>query len=203
MINIGIAKKYKPLLSDKDAFYAEAEKLNITHKKLNLPDYYHLGNLNLDSNFAEIGESDKFFTTSHLPWNRNLTDYEKNAELHMLSYKKDSVQWNEVKEKLNLKCFTLVKNTQIPGEVAGVHMDISSGFTFKTIEKEYEDFTTSDLKRYIIFLNDWTLGQIFMFPNSNVIKWKKFDIISFPWYMYHATANASKINKEILLATGI
>ena len=38
MINIGIAKKYKPLLSDKDAFYAEAEKLNTIHKNLNLPD---------------------------------------------------------------------------------------------------------------------------------------------------------------------
>ena len=81
--------------------------------------------------------------------------------------------------------------------VSGVQMDLFDQ------DKEFVYFTTSDLKKYIIFLKDWVLGQIFMFPKSNITKWKKFDVISFPWYMYHATANTSHQNKELLLVTGV
>ena len=203
MIDISISKKYKTLLSDKDSFYSEVDRLNKVHEKYNLPDYYNLGNLTLDSDFSAVGKSDQFFTTKHLPWTRTLDDKEKDIELKMLSYEKGTDQWLEIKNKLNLKSFTLVKNTQLPNEVTSIHIDLSSGFTFDKVDKEFVDFTTSDLKKYIIFLKDWVLGQIFMFPKSNITKWKKFDVISFPWYMYHATANTSHQNKELLLVTGV
>ena len=91
------------------------------------------------------------------------------------------------------------RNIQQPGQVVGPHSDLNGDFC-KAYKK---DFDPDQLCKAMIFLDDWQLGQVITFGVSALIDWRKNDCVTFPWYMPHATANASTFHRPVLAYIGI
>ena len=205
------SKIFKNLVLEKEGVEKEATECQKIHNELKLADFSFYKNIPLTSDFTETAEEETdFYTGSGFYFDKKnmsvvhqMPQGRADSKLNHFVHSKNSPLTQEVKEKLNLKSCQVQRNRQLPGRVTYTHFDICSNFTLKTVEKEYENFTTTDLKKFIIFLDDWQFGQIFMFPNDNLIKWKKFDVYSFPWYVLHSTANCSDAYKDLLIVTGV
>jgi len=92
-----------------------------------------------------------------------------------------------------------VRNIQAPGQVVGPHTDLNGDFS-KAYKK---DFDPDQLCKAMIFLDDWELGQVITFGKSALVDWKRNDCITFPWFIPHATANASTFHRPVLAYIGI
>ena len=116
---------------------------------------------------------------------------------------------------LNLTEDTQIRfNAQPPSQMIGNHTDGYKSFfdsvlgaditpdSYKNVrwERKYE---IDEIKRYIIFLDDWTEGQVFMTGKDAIVDWKAGDVFSFEWYIPHSTANASTKTRNLLVVTGI
>ena len=88
---------------------------------------------------------------------------------------------------------------QKPGQMVAPHVDKHTSFTARCPF----DFKSENISRYIVFLSDWHIGQTWMLGKSSLTNWKKFDVIKFPWYMPHATANVSTQDRELLTICAI
>ena len=58
-----------------------------------------------------------------------------------------------------------------------------------------------NMRRYVWFLQDWQCGWMFN-VGRQFITWKKGDLVQWPWYMPHATANASEDDRHLLTLIG-
>lgn len=74
------------------------------------------------------------------------------------------------------------------------------------LKDNYEDFETKSIDDFmnvsIFFLEPWYHGQAFMMGRQVFSNWKQGDVISFPWYMEHSTANLCGKNRNILYLAG-
>ena len=91
------------------------------------------------------------------------------------------------------------RNTQEPGQMVGPHSDLNSGFT----DAYAEEFEPNRMCKAIVFLDDWSQGQVLTFGTSALVNWKKNDCITFPWFMPHSTSNASRFDRPVLTYIGI
>jgi|TARA_R110001592_G_scaffold357816_1_gene661598 hypothetical protein len=151
----------------------------------------------LDQDSEEKG-SYIFQDTNYHVGNLKSDVYEKS-----LLQKTDYANSHPVTQKLN-KHFGMtfgysVRNIQQPGQVVGPHSDLNGDFS-KAYKK---DFDPDQLCKAMIFLDDWQLGQVLTFGKSALVDWKKYDCITFPWYIPHATANASTFDRPVLAYIGI
>ena len=75
-----------------------------------------------------------------------------------------------------------------PGQTIPVHTD---GF-YKLRTQHNVD--VKDCVRYLVFLQDWTLGHLVEFQEQVITKWNKGDVWIFDHESAHCAANASNIN---------
>jgi hypothetical protein len=75
-----------------------------------------------------------------------------------------------------------------PGQTIPVHTD---GF-YKLRTQHNVD--VADCERYLIFLQDWTLGHLVEFQEQSITKWQKGDVWVFDHESAHCAANASNLN---------
>jgi hypothetical protein len=80
--------------------------------------------------------------------------------------------------------WTLIK----PGNTIPLHSD-----TFHKIRSKY-NIDISQCLRYLIFLEDWTLGHFVEFEELYITKWKKGDVWKFDYNSPHCAANSSHKN---------
>tara|TARA_R110000803_G_C11851245_1_gene305898 strand:- start:83 stop:682 length:600 start_codon:yes stop_codon:yes gene_type:complete len=104
-----------------------------------------------------------------------------------------------LKRKFGLKYVEINKMMQKPGNFVAPHVDHKSSF----ISRCPFDFTGNELKKFIIFVTPWKMGQVWMVGNEAITCWKKFSVIEFPWYMPHATANTSTFDRQTISVSGI
>jgi hypothetical protein len=104
-----------------------------------------------------------------------------------------------IKSHFNLKTVFVAVNKQRPNHIVGLHQDTNKSL----IVKNQEDFLISKLRKYIVFVSPWTEGQVFMLGKSAHSNWQTGDVISFDWFIPHATANASGSDRVLLFITGI
>jgi hypothetical protein len=83
--------------------------------------------------------------------------------------------------------------------MCGIHKDANSSL----MQKHQEDFLISKLKKYIVFVSPWTEGQVFMLGKTAHSNWQTGDVISFEWFMPHASANASGSDRVLLVVNGV
>jgi hypothetical protein len=109
----------------------------------------------------------------------------------------------EIKKMLALSYCNVTLNKQSPGNQVGVHVDLNRNLFLNFFPNETRDAKVSQLRKYIIFLQPWEIGQVFCLGASALTKWKQGDTAEFPWYMPHYTANCSKKNRSILFIAGV
>jgi hypothetical protein len=109
----------------------------------------------------------------------------------------------EIKALLGLDYCDVTLNNQASGNQVGVHVDLNRNLFLNFFPEETKDATVSQLRKYIVFLQPWDIGQVFCLGASALTQWAQGDVIEFPWYMPHYTANCSKTNRSILFIAGV
>ena len=109
----------------------------------------------------------------------------------------------EVKDLLGLDYCDVTLNVQAPGNQVGVHVDLNRNLFLNFFPEETKDATVSQLRKYIVFLQPWNIGQVFCLGASAITQWAQGDVVEFPWYMPHYTANCSKADRSILFIAGV
>jgi hypothetical protein len=112
-------------------------------------------------------------------------------------------QHKAVKQALDLQLADVSMNIQLPGNQIGVHTDLNRNFFQKFYVDELKEAKVRWVRKYIIFLQPWSVGQIFGTGNSTYTDWSKGTVLEFPWYMPHYTANCSMEPRAILFVCGI
>ena len=117
-------------------------------------------------------------------------------------FAQDSDFINQVKEYFGLDFIYCAVNNLKPGMLTAVHFDLNRSALLKYTPEQYQKkIKAEDKHRYIVFLEDQKPGQHFEVGNEYV-KWKAGDIISFPWYMPHSTANCGEVDRYFLNVAG-
>lgn len=189
---------YKQQLLSKEEsiydFYQDAY-----HRHLD-EDYICVDKLELDLDLAGYEFSQESFDA-----NANTHDPEVIVGSRMNSFVLPADDKNSklIRKKLGLKYSHIFVNLQNPGTVARVHFDINKGFFINALPDDLANSLTPEkVRKFVWFLEDQQPGQMFMMGNS-YLRWKAFDCFEWPWYMLHATANASEVNRTAMIITGI
>lgn len=96
-------------------------------------------------------------------------------------------------------------HNQTTGQMLHTHID-----NFAARKERQNSFLETDLdknpsimRRFVIMLSDWQLGQIFQVGNANWTQWRAGDCITWEWQdMPHSTANMGWHDRPMLQITG-
>ena len=194
-------------LVDSD-FSKFAEHSYQQHKESNRPDYTYHGKLfDIDLNFLSqlefeqglVFKKSSMLSAVEFPRLGIIDDAFKTNVLDTTVLSDDNELTKRIKAHFNLKTIFVAVNKQRPNHIVGLHQDTNKSL----IVKNQEDFLISKLRKYIVFVSPWTEGQVFMLGKSAHSNWQTGDVISFDWFMPHATANASGSDRVLLFITGI
>lgn len=163
-------------------------------------DYTFLGNFPIDLNLEGYRFSQQTFdanTSTH-----NASDI-PGSRINSFVLEPNDDNSQLVRKTLNLEYSHVIVNKQVPGTVARVHFDINKGFFNNSLPEQMANgVNPTQVKKFVWFLEDQHPGQMFMLGNS-YLSWHAFDCFEWPWYMLHATANASEVKRTAMIITGI
>ena len=109
----------------------------------------------------------------------------------------------KINQILDLKYNGAQIGVQLPGNITPTHYDRDRTFYKKKLPVEITNtLRIEQIKKYVIFLEDQKIGQVFVTGN-HALQWKKGTVIEIPWYMPHATANCSTEKRSLILVPGI
>ena len=106
---------------------------------------------------------------------------------------------------LGLYDYELKLHSQVCGQLLHMHMDnFAARLDRQNSLKEMDyDIDPKKVHRFVVFLNDWSLGQIWHQGTAVHTHWKAGDIISWHWQDFpHGTANMGWDTRYILQFTG-
>ncbi len=106
---------------------------------------------------------------------------------------------------LGLYDYELKLHSQVCGQLLHMHMDnFAARIDRKNSLQEMDyDVDPKKVHRFVVFLNDWSLGQIWHQGTAVHTHWKAGDIISWHWQDFpHGTANMGWDTRYILQFTG-
>ena len=197
---------WRKLTSDKSKFTYHAGIFYDMHKLKKLPDYTITNYEVNESLFPDPTVAvDSFYfhpATETIQDKKHTTNLDPVRQINLGSeYSSESPQVKHIKKLFNITYLVLQCQLQKPDTVFPIHVDNNS--KLMSILPSHINFTTDDIKGGALFLTDWTCGQIFMVGASYHTNWKKGDVIAWPWYMPHATVNASMENRKLLFIRGI
>ena len=101
--------------------------------------------------------------------------------------------------------YELKLHSQVCGQLLHMHMDNFAARLDRKNSFEEMDYDVDPQKvhRFVVFLNDWSLGQLWMQGTATFTHWRAGDIISWAWQdIPHATANLGWDTRYILQFTG-
>ena len=84
-------------------------------------------------------------------------------------------------------------NVQRPGQMAPLHRD-NHQYASKKLNKSPEDFN-----RVLVFLTDWSIGQVFGCEEESITKWKSGDCYTFDNVDSHWSANTGTKDKYTIV----
>jgi hypothetical protein len=200
-------KKWIDLIKDKN-FFSLAKQQYEKHCAEGKDDYViHKKFAKLDwSYYLDINpKQKKFFTKEKKGVVRPDSEqsHVKNNVMGEHHFQKDDSSFEEIKNLLNLDYCDITLNNQTPGNQVGVHVDLNRNLFLYFFPEETKNAKVSQLRKYIVFLQPWEIGQVFCLGSSALTKWSQGDTIEFPWFMPHYTANCSKSSRSILFIAGV
>ena len=101
--------------------------------------------------------------------------------------------------------YELKLHSQVCGQVLHMHMDNFAARLDRQNSLQEMDYDVDPKKvhRFVVFLNDWSLGQIWHQGTAVHTHWKAGDVISWHWQDFpHGTANMGWDTRYILQFTG-
>ena len=173
------------------------------HTQLGLDDYTFVKNqafcnFSINENTLEVDR----FNPVRDGITRPIPPGAENAELKIHTFGPIGPVAEFVKKSLNLQFCLPVYNLQRPGKIFSVHRDYNRSLT-RTVDTELsKTLKAKDFKKFIWFLEDQLLGQFFG-AGQHCLSWKAGDIVCWPWYMPHGTANASLQDRPIIMISAI
>jgi len=183
-----------------EEYAAEAYSI---HKQLDLNDCTYIKNakfcdFQIDQNHVEKNDFPLVIAGLKRPTPKGII----NSELDVFRFNQSSDVTDFVKQTLNLKACLMDHNLQVPGKIYSTHVDYNRSFFRKIAKDQAKNSKAKDIKKFIWFLEDQAIGQFFA-VGRECLTWKAGDIVSWPWYMPHGTANASSQDRPIVLICGI
>ena len=106
---------------------------------------------------------------------------------------------------LGLYDYELKLHSQVCGQLLHMHMDNFAARLDRqnTFDELDYDVDPKKVHRFVVFLNDWSMGQIWHQGTATYTHWKAGDIISWHWQDFpHGTANMGWDTRYILQYTG-
>ena len=187
------------LLNDTARWHQHCEQL----EKQSIPRIDTVWNGPLDINFDDQDLS----TQSHYEDKHGtgiLADKEINpdhAVLDRLEIKINHPVHKQICQVCGLSEARVAVNVQKPGNFIPVHIDKNRTF-IKSIADRTPPANWSDIQRFFYFFDDQEPGQFVQLGNTQ-IQWRAGDMIRWPYYLRHATANASYKSRKMLSIIGI
>lgn len=87
---------------------------------------------------------------------------------------------------------------QKPGGIIPWHYD-----TFSYYVRKFRVQEPRSVRRYLVFVEDWSWGHYLLVGNSVVHQWRAGDVITWPYRMRHLSANAGLTPKLTIQITGV
>lgn len=106
---------------------------------------------------------------------------------------------------LGLSDVTIKYHNQKTGQMLHTHIDNFAGRTERENSFKETDFDRdpSLMRRFVVMLADWQLGQIFQIGNANWSQWRAGDCITWQWQdLPHSTANMGWWDRPMLQISG-
>jgi len=199
--------KWLDLIKDPD-FYFYAEQAYALHVAEDTPNYIlHTDKVNLDwDHYLNFDPQQKtFFTKEKKGVVRPDVESDHIAsnvmgEHHFVD---GDPELADISKQLNLDYADVTINKQAPGNQVGVHVDLNRNLFLNFYPEQTKNSKLSELRKYIVFLEPWSIGQVFCLGTSAITEWQQGDVLEFPWHMPHYTANCSKQNRSILFIAGV
>ena len=196
------------MLQDPVYFKDTAEELYQAHKQNNDNDYtylYNISNLSVDS-VAHLSFDHNHFlfqqsksVLDKYPMVSTVLDTAKENKLSKAVPEDTDLLTVRLKDLFNLEHIVVNVLNQLPNNLISIHKDSNRQMSQKCSEK----YLISKVKKYIVFLTPWTEGQVFLIGRQAYTNWQPGDCITYPWFMPHATANASGKDRYLLFVSGI
>ena len=175
------------------------------HKKSTDVDFWHVENITPD--FPELDAIKKedidakreFFPAQNGEYARKVIPNVTSLMLIKEMDRKGKLT-NKVKKIFNYDELVLNLHIQEPGTMISIHVDYNRSL-FRNYPEKSKTLLIKNMKRYVWFLQDQQLGQMFN-VGRQFVTWKRGDVVQWPWYMPHATANASEHDRHMLTLIG-
>ena len=194
---------------DPDNFEKIADQHYQQHIKEEILDYTYVKNISVDSEyFLNLKTWEKNpFNTYVGQFRRDYTkDFTDTYTDILIAAEPDyeSKVMEILKKDLNLTELYCLHQTQMPGTIVGQHTDLNRGLCNIITDKGIADkVKLKNIRKYIVYLDDWAHGQAFMSGRHAFTNWRKGDVMSFPWFMPHSTVNAGFKPRPILFIAGV
>lgn len=196
---------WKDIIKDFDTFNKIAQQRYAEHCDQDLPDFIKLQNINVD--FLDVDnlyfdQNRNLFPEDTAGVKRDVTQYMQDCNLNMYELEQESNNLYKLKEILGFEFATGYVYGQQPNNLVTNHLDMNRSLML-TFPEIADTITEHDIIRRIVFLTDWKFGQVFCFGKQACTDWKAGDVVSFPWYMPHSTANCSEDIRYLATITGV
>lgn len=113
--------------------------------------------------------------------------------------------FQKISQWLGMKESSIKFHNQRTGQMLVEHIDNFAGREERQnsfLETEM-DIDPSIMRRFVIMLDDWKLGQVFMLGNAAWTQWRRGDCITWEWRdIPHATCNMGWEDRPMLQITG-
>lgn len=109
--------------------------------------------------------------------------YDKNYILQ--SFDQELPCANKFKQLLSVEQGSVSWTCLLPNSILPTHTD-----RFYTLRQNY-NFKIENCVRYLVFLEDWLMGQYVGFEDNNITRWKTGDVYKFDHTEIHFAVNAS------------
>ena len=107
----------------------------------------------------------------------------------------------EIGELTGLSDYSVSLLKQPPGATNPWHYDTHFALGQKT--NSTEEYLEKNSRRYLIMLEDWHWGHFIQIGNNVLSQWKAGDIFTWPFGMWHTSANAGIEPKLTMQVTGL
>lgn len=114
----------------------------------------------------------------------------------------------DIYEKLQLKNAYANVNRIDPGNILPWHFDTYQRLSIDSSKRNIdltslsESTRNANIKRYLVFLDDWHWGHFFEIGNAVFTHWKSGDVITWEPMRYHLAANCGIKSRYTLSVTG-
>jgi len=196
-------------ISDPDNFELIADQCYRQHTRSKEFDFCIIKNISVDSEYFL-----KLKTYEKNPFNRYVGQFRRDYNKQFVDTYTDTLLASEpdytddhitqLKKDLNLDEIYCLQQTQLPGTLVGQHTDLNRGLSNILVDKGIDqNVKLKHIRKYIVYLDNWAHGQVFMVGRHAHTNWQKGDVMSFEWYMPHSTVNAGLKPRPILFIAGV